>query len=151
MRVTVGDPVIIADWGGAQELAGKVTRVDPFGVTQFSALGVEEQRVYAVISFTSQPEDYAGLGHGFRVESRIVVWQDENALIVPASALFRSASTWAVFVVTDGTAELRTVEIGQNNGIQAQITDGLSEDGRVILYPSSGLSEGMDVAERVIN
>jgi HlyD family secretion protein len=151
VRVTVGDPVIIADWGGAQELAGKVTRVDPFGVTQFSALGVEEQRVNAVISFTSQPEDYAGLGHGFRVESRIVVWQDENALIVPASALFRSASTWAVFVVTDGTAELRTFEIGQNNGIQAQITDGLSEDDRVILYPSSGLSEGMDVAERVIN
>lgn len=151
VRVTVGDPVIIADWGGAQELAGKVIRVDPFGVTQFSALGVEEQRVNAVISFTSQPEDYTGLGHGFRVESRIVVWQDENALIVPAGALFRSGDAWAVFLVKDGSATQRRVEIGQNNGIQAHITSGLVEDDRVILYPSSGLSEGMDVTERVIN
>lgn len=151
VQVTVGDPVIIADWGGSRELAGKVIRVDPFGITQFSALGVEEQRVNAVIAFTSSPEDYVGLGHGFRVEARIVVWQASDTLIVPASALFRSRGAWAVFVVVEGKAQLRAIEVGPNNGIEAQVTSGLAQDDRVILYPSSGLSEGMKVAERVIN
>jgi len=151
VQVAVGDLVIVADWGGPMELAGEVTRVDPFGITQFSALGVEEQRVNAVIAFASPSSDYAGLGHGFRVEAQIVVWQAEDTLIVPASALFRNQGAWAVFVVVDGTAQLRTIEIGPNNGIQAQVTSGLIEGDSVILYPSSGLSAGMDVAERVIN
>lgn len=151
VQVTVGDPVIIGDWGGPTELRGEVVRVDPFGVTQFSALGVEEQRVNAVIAFASPSTDYPGLGHGFRVETQIVVWQVEDTLIVPSSALFRSRDVWAVFVVVDGTAQLRAIQIGPNNGIEAQVTDGLTEGDRVILYPSSGLSEGMSVAERVTN
>ena len=151
VQVTVGDPVIIADWGGAMELAGEVARVDPFGITQFSALGVEEQRVDAVIAFSSPSEDHKGLGHGFRVEAQIIVWQKEDALIVPASALFRNRDNWAVFVVADGVAQLRQIEIGQNNGIETEVVSGLSEGDRVILYPSSGLSDGMSVAERVIN
>ena len=151
VQVSVGDPVIISDWGGGTELAGEVIRVDPFGITRFSALGVEEQRVNAVIEFTNPTDHYTGLGHGFRVEARIIVWQAEDTLIVPSSALFRSGDAWAVFVVTDAAAALRRVEIGPNNGIQAQVTGGLSEGDQVILYPSSGLSDGMRVGERVIN
>lgn len=151
VQVAVGDPVIIADWGGATDLTGEVVRINPFGVTQFSALGVQEQRVDAVIAFTSPPEDYAGLGHGFRVEAQIIVWDAEDTLILPASSLFRNGDSWAVFVVVDGVAQLRTIEIGPNNGIEAEVMRGLSEGDRVILYPSSGLSEGMNVAERIIN
>jgi HlyD family secretion protein len=151
VQVAVGDPVIIDDWGGPTELKGVVIRVDPFGITQYSALGVEEQRVNAVIAFASPAEDYKGLGHGFRVEIQIVVWEAENTLLVPASALFRSREAWVVFVDVNGIAQLRTIEIGPNNGIEAQVKSGLSEGERVILYPSSGLSEGMRVTERVIN
>lgn len=151
VQVAVGDPVIIANWGRPAKLSGEVIRVDPFGTTQFSALGVEEQRVNAVVAFVSPSEDYAGLGHGFRAESQIVVWQAENVLIVPASALFRSRDAWAVFVAIDGAAQLCTIEIGPNNGVEAQVTGGLSDGDRVSLYPSSGLSEGMRVTERVVN
>jgi HlyD family secretion protein len=151
VQVAVGNPVIIADWGGVAELAGEVVRVDPFGITRFSALGVEEQRVDAVIALASPPEDYTGLGHGFRVETNIIVWEAKDTLIVPASALFRSRDTWAVFAVINGTAQLRSIEIGPNNGIQAEVISGLLEGERVILYPSSGLSEGMSIAERIIN
>lgn len=151
VQVAVGDPVIIDDWGGPTELKGVVIRVDPFGITQYSALGVEEQRVNAVIAFASPAEDYKGLGHGFRVEIQIVVWEAENTLLVPASALFRSREAWVVFVDVKGIAQLRTIELGPNNGIEAQVKSGLSEGERVILYPSSGLSEGMRVMERVIN
>ncbi len=150
VQVSPGDPVIITDWGGPNDLNGRVTRVDPFGITRFSALGVEEQRVNTVIDFTSPPEDYAGLGHGFRVETRIVVWEQDDTLVVPASALFRSGSEWAVFVANDGVARLRKVRIGAGNGLAAQVLDGLSEGDRVILYPASGLSDGMKVRQRVI-
>jgi HlyD family secretion protein len=151
VRVAPGNPVIITDWGGEADLSGEVVRVDPFGITRFSALGVEEQRVTSVIAFTSPPEAYAGLGHGFRVEARIVVWEEGDTLIVPASALFRNGQSWAVFVVEDGAARLRSIAIGPNNGVEAQVTEGLSEGDRVILYPSSGLSDGMAVAQREIN
>lgn len=151
VQVAIDDPVIIADWGGQTDLAGRVTSVDPFGITQFSALGVEEQRVNAAIAFESPPADYVGLGHGYRVETQIVVWQAEDTLIVPASALFRHQGEWAVFVVAEGMAVLRGIEIGPNNGIEAQVVGGLSEGDTVILYPSSGLSAGMSVAERVVN
>lgn len=151
VRVSPGDAVIVTDWGGANDLAGEVTRVDPFGVTQFSALGVEEQRVNTIIDFTSPATEYTGLGHGFRVETRIVVWEGRDTVIVPSSALFRHRERWATFVVEDGAASLRMVQIGPDNGIEAQVLDGLSEGARVVLYPSSGLVDGMRVAERVIN
>lgn len=136
---------------GPMDLVDKVIRLDPFGTTQFSALGVEERRVNALIAFVSPPADDKGLGHGHRIEAKIVVRQCDSTLITPASALFRRAKDWAVFVVTDGKAQLRKVEIGPNNGIEAQVKTRVSEGDRVILYPSSSLSESIIVAERVIN
>jgi HlyD family secretion protein len=73
VRVDVGDAVIIEDWGGEQPLEGVVERIEPFGFTKISALGVEEQRVNVIVRFASPPEARASLGHGFRVEARIVV------------------------------------------------------------------------------
>lgn len=151
VQVKAGDQVIIADWGGSTDLAGRVARVDPFGVTQFSALGVEEQRVNAVIDFEPSLTGETGLGHGFRVETRIIIWQARDTLIVPASALFRAQQDWAVFVALDGRAVLRQLTVGPNNGVEAQVLDGLAEGERVILYPSSGLKEGARIAERTMN
>ena len=148
VQVSPGARVLIEDWGGAEPLNGVVERVDPWGFTKFSALGVEEQRVNAVIRLVDARPRQRGLGHGFRVEARIVVWEDENALIVPSSALFRDGPAWAVLVVEDGTASLRRVEIGQNNGVQARVESGLEQGQRVILYPSSAHSEGAKVAQR---
>ncbi|QBF30361.1 efflux RND transporter periplasmic adaptor subunit [Thalassococcus sp. S3] len=151
VQVSVGDPVRIEDWGGADVLDGEVSRIDPFGVTEFSALGVEEQRVNTVIQFTSDPDTFDGLGHGFRVEAQIVVWQAEDTLIVPASALFRTGTDWAVFVAENGTAQRRIVEIGRNNGIEAELLSDLPEGMQVVLYPSAGLEDGARVAQRTLN
>lgn len=148
VRVAVGDPVEIDNWGGEDVLRGTVARIEPFGFTKFSALGVEEQRVNAVIRFTDPPEIRAGLGHGFRVEARIIVWQNEDALIVPSSALFRHETGWAVFVARAGRAVLTPVEAGRNNGIRAQILDGLMDGDEVVLYPSATLVDGARITPR---
>jgi HlyD family secretion protein len=150
VQVGLGDHVLIDDWGGPETLSGEVVRVDPFGVTKYSALGVEEQRVNVVIRFTDPPETRATLGHGYRVEVRIVVWEDDAALRVPSSALFRSGTDWAAFRVEDGTARLRKVAIGRNNGTSAQVLKGLSEGDTVVLYPSAALSDGTPVKQRRI-
>jgi len=150
VRVKAGDRVIVDNWGGPNSLGGVVTRVDPSGYTKYSALGVEEQRVGTIIEFTEAWEIRQSLGHGFRVEVKIVVWEDQNALVVPSSALFREANKWAVFTVDEGKASKRSVKIGQNNGLQAQVLEGLSEDENIILYPGANLIEGAAVEQRIV-
>lgn len=151
VQVSVGMRVIIDEWGGQVPIDGEVVRVDPFGVTTFSALGVEEQRVNTVIRFNSSVESFQGLGHGFRVETRIVIWEAEDVLSVPASALFREQGEWAVLRVDEGTMALQRVQIGRNNGVQAQVLAGLEAGDSVVLYPASGLSEGQRVRQREID
>ena len=150
VQVEVGDPVLVEDWGGTPALAGEVRRIDPFGITKFSALGVEEQRVPVTIAFTGPPDERLALGHGYRVETRIVVWQDAETLRVPASALFRTGDAWSVFAAEDGRATLRTIRIGRNNGIVAQVLEGLSPGDRVILYPSAAITDGDRIAQRSV-
>lgn len=148
VKVQAGDRVLITNWGGGGDLNGEVERIDPWGFTKYSALGVEEQRVNAVIQFIDPAESRATLGHGFRVETRIVVWEVAEAVIAPSSALFRDNGNWAVFVVEDGMTALRGVEVGQNNGIDAQVLAGLEAGETVVLYPSAGLMAGAKVAPR---
>lgn len=150
VQVETGNQVIIDDWGGPSALAGEVRRIDPFGITQFSALGVEEQRVPVTVALTGPPEERRALGHGYRVEARIVVWQDDEALRVPSSALFRTGDDWSVFVAENGRAELRTIQIDRNNGIIAEVLDGLAPEDQVVLYPSAAIEDGVSIAERAV-
>jgi HlyD family secretion protein len=71
-------------------LKGKVRRVEPYGFTKVSALGIEEQRVNVIIDFADAPERWQRLGHGYRVETRIVLWRGDDVVKLPLSALFRS-------------------------------------------------------------
>lgn len=151
VRIEVGDPVIIDDWGGPDPLQGEVRRIDPFGITKFSALGVEEQRVPVTVALTGTPEDRRALGHGYRVEARIITWSTEDALLVPASALFRGDRGWAVFVETAGKAERRDLDVGHTNGTEAEVLDGLVVGERVILYPSSAVATGVTITRRTVD
>ncbi|MAM37011.1 MAG: RND transporter [Erythrobacter sp.] len=148
VQVAPGNRVLIDNWGGARPLEGVVARIEPQGFTKVSALGVEEQRVNTIVRLAASRAGRPSLGSGFRVEARIVVWEAPNAMIVPASALFREQAGWAVFVVVDGKAELRKVRIGRNNGVQAQVLEGLKKGETVILYPASDLADGTRVERR---
>ena len=150
VQVSQGDPVSIEDWGGAVTLHGEVSRIDPFGITKISALGVEEQRVPVVISLASPPKDRAGLGHGYRVETRIIVWRAEEVLRVPSSALFRTGDAWSVFVLVDGKAIQRQIEISHNNGTQAQALSGLLQGDQVVIYPSAAIQNGTAITRRIV-
>ena len=67
---------------------------------------------------------------------------------VPIGALFRSVGSWSVFVVEDGLAKIRNVEIGQMNQSQAEVLAGLQVDQDIILYPNDKLEDGSLVEMR---
>lgn len=142
VKVSPGDRVIIDKWGGDKALAGIVNRIEPLGFTKVSALGVEEQRVKTIIDFAERNDDER-LGDGFRVEVKIVVWEDNAALRVPASALFRTGEDWAVFKVVNKRARRAIVEIGRNNGVDAEVLSGLEEGSEIILFPGGDMEDGV--------
>ncbi len=148
VKIKPGDRVIVDDWGGDTPLEGKVRLVEPFGFTKISALGIEEQRVNVVIDFISSQTEWQNLGHGYRVETRVVTEDRRNVLNVPIGALFRSGDQWAVFVDDDGTARLTEITLGQRNTLNAEITGGLNEGDMVILHPSDAITDGVSVTRR---
>ncbi|MDG1416455.1 MAG: HlyD family efflux transporter periplasmic adaptor subunit [Maricaulis sp.] len=148
VQVSPGQRVLIADWGGAYDIEGIVDRVDPWAFTKFSALGVEEQRVNTMIRFADPADRPASLGHGYRVVTRIIIWEQEDALVVPSSALFRVGEHWSVYAVRNGRARSVRVEIDRNNGLQAHILSGLEEGDSVVLFPSSAITDNTAVTAR---
>jgi HlyD family secretion protein len=147
VRVEEGASVWIEGWGG-ELLKGRVRRVEPYGFTKVSALGIEEQRVNVLIDFEDPPEAWRRLGHGYRVEVRIVIWSAEDVLRVPIAALFRDGNDWQIFLLSDGAAERRSILLGHYNNLAAEVRDGLREGDQVVLYPSDRVSEGTRIISR---
>ena len=144
VRVSPGAAVLIEQWGGGHTLHARVRRVEPSGFMKVSALGVEEQRVNVVIDFTN-PAEAARLGDGYRVEVRIVLWQEDDVLKVPVGALFRQGDGWAVFVVEEGRVRRQTVQLGQRNENEGQRSGGLEAGTTIVLHPPDTLTEGARV------
>jgi len=140
---------MIDQWGGNRTLEGRVKRVEPSGFTKISALGVEEQRVNVILDFAAPEEAWAALGDGYRVEVRIVVWENPSVLKVPTSTLFRAGDKWATYVVNGDRVNHTPVEIGHQTGQEAEVLSGLSDGARVVVHPSDTLTDGARVAERV--
>ena len=147
-RIPTGAPTVIERWGGKNPLRGHVRIVEPSAFTKLSALGVEEQRVNVIIDMDEDRELWLRLGDGYRVEARISVWEGKGVLRVPASAVFRSEEAWATFVVEEGAAVLRTVEIGETNGLETEVLSGVEEGDSVIAYPSDSVRDGVSVKAR---
>jgi HlyD family secretion protein len=147
VKIRPGAKAILEHWGGDAPLTGRVRLVEPSAFTKVSALGMEEQRVNVVIDILDPPAKRGALGDALRVEARIVTWEREDVLKVPAGALFRHAG-WAVYVAARGRARLRPVRVGPSDGLETQVLDGLLENESVILHPSDLVGEGVRVTRR---
>ncbi|MEL6854572.1 MAG: HlyD family efflux transporter periplasmic adaptor subunit [Cyanobacteria bacterium J06607_13] len=157
VKIDPGDEILIEQWGGEATLRGTVAYIEPSAFTETSALGVEEQRVNVIGNFApaAQPAEQTGqtvsdrpLGDGYRIEARIVIWEDSNVLQVPVSALYRCDQAWCVFKINEDQAEPVEVEIGQRNPMVAAVEAGLALGDRVILHPSEQIEAGQKVAPR---
>ncbi len=143
VKIAPGATTLVEEWGGEETLRARVRLVEPSGFTKISALGVEEQRVNVIADFV---EPQTALADGYRIEARIVVWQAEDVIQAPASAIFRRGDAWQVFVLERGRARRRPIEVGQRNAAAVQVLAGLQEGETVIVHPSDQVDDGTRVA-----
>lgn len=148
VRIKPGTRVLFERWGGDAELEGRVRVVEPAGFTKVSALGVEEQRVLVIADITSAPGMWASLGDGYRVEAGFILWEAEDVLQVPSSALFRYGDGFAVFAVQGGKAVRREVVLGHGNGLRAEVVSGLASGTLIITHPDDSIEDGTNVRTR---
>ncbi len=146
VRVRPGMAAFIDHWGGKEALAARVRSIEPSGFTKVSALGVEEQRVRVLLDLAAPPDEWRTLGDNFRVEVHIVAWQRDSVLRAPGAALFRRADAWAAFVVDDGRARVRTLQIGEMSPDSAEVRGGAQAGDVFILRPGESLRDGARVA-----
>lgn len=147
-QIKPGTAVQLSNWGGPDVLTGQVRLIEPAAFTKVSALGVEEQRVNAIIDITSPPEKWQALGDGFKVDVRVLVQVVENAVMIPVSALFPVGARSGLFVLDKGHARLKEIEVAARNGALAWVKTGLTKDTQVIVYPDTKLKDGDRVKTR---
>lgn len=145
VAIKPGAPVILVQWGGAEPLRARVRLVEPSAFTKISALGVEEQRVYVVADFIDPIERRPTLGDSYRIEARVVVWENASVLRAQSGGLFQRTGGWHAYVDDAGRARLRDVKVGRNNGMEAEVLEGLREGDRVIVYPGDKVADGARV------
>lgn len=162
VRLEEGMVVWFERWGREEPVEGRVRRIEPGGFTRISALGVEEQRVLVIADFVAPREQWQRLGDAYRVNARFVLWELDDVLRLPGSAVFRrqksraaagidgpeSEPGWAVFTVDNGRARLRAVEVGQRGGRYVHLLAGLAEGERVIVHPPRELEDGSRIRLR---
>ena len=142
VKLRPGMQILLDEWGGKSALQARVRMVEPVAFTTISALGVEEQRVTVVADPVGS---LAELADGYRVEARIVIWQQDAVLKIPGSSVFRIGERWHVFIVEQDRAHLRAVQIGQRNRDDVQILSGLDAGMQVVTFPGNQLSEGVKI------
>ncbi|MDO4904128.1 MAG: HlyD family efflux transporter periplasmic adaptor subunit [Lautropia sp.] len=151
VRLKPGMPVRIPRWGGDEVLQALVVRVEPGGFTKTSALGVEEQRTRVIVDILSPHDRWAALGDAYRVELDFILQHLDDALQVPASALFRihdkgtdgkPVAGWALYRVEEGRARRTPVKTGLRSATAVQILDGVKESDAVIAQPDDRIQDG---------
>ena len=116
---------------------GKVVSVSP-GLREAGGREVGE-----VVGEIADPG--AKLPANAAVEVQIVTGEKSNALVVPRASLLRDGDKRYVYVLDDGRARRREVEVGLLGLNDAEVTAGLKENETVILPGSVPLSDGLRV------
>lgn len=151
VQVQEGDPVeIFAAATEDHPMKGVVERIYPTGFTKVSSLGVEQQRVLVIVRFAeNSPENFSDLqklGPEYRVRVRIITESKDEAVIVPRTALIRTANgSWQVFAVRDGKAKRTDVSLGLTNDRDVEIVTGLAAGDLVIVAPDAELQDHLNV------
>lgn len=148
VKVTPGTRVIFTRWGGENPLEGRVQRIEADGRTKISALGVEEQRVPVIVDITAPEQERRGLGAGYRVEASFVLWEADDVLQIPSSAVFPYDGSSAVFVVEQNIARRRIVKLGRKAGLNVELLEGVRPGERLVLHPDNSIDDGKRVQQR---
>jgi multidrug efflux pump subunit AcrA (membrane-fusion protein) len=120
-----------------RSFAGTVHHISPSVTPNSRTLTVEAQ--------VENPDGLLKPGQFATV--RILQSQADPAVLVPARAVRTEGGTSRVFVIKDGRAEQRLVQLGQTEGDLVEIKSGVSADEQVTTSNVDLLSDGMPVRQ----
>ncbi|MDK9557529.1 HlyD family efflux transporter periplasmic adaptor subunit [Marinobacter sp. M216] len=141
VKLTPGVRTRLTGWGGTT-LDATVIRVEPVGFEDISALGVEEQRVQVVADIVSPVDEWKMLGDGYRVDATFILWEADDVLRIPASAIFDHEGGRHVFQAVEDRARLTPIVTGRSNGLYTVVKEGLAEGDEVVRHPDRQLEDG---------
>jgi len=136
-RVHVGQPADVAvDAFPALRLAGHVITIGTLGRSAADR-PFDEKRFGITVALDGSNRD---LRPDMTARATITVADRPHVLTVPVAALDQQGGGWVVSVVRGWATETRRVTVGENNGFDAEILDGLHEGEKVSLVrgPADG-------------
>jgi HlyD family secretion protein len=101
-----------------------------------------------ILDLTDPRSQWQRLGHAYRVDVHVVIWESEAVDIVPLTALFRHEDGWALFIAEQGVARMRKVSIGHRSGLDVEVTDGITSGELVVVNPSERIEDGTPIQSR---
>jgi HlyD family secretion protein len=139
-KVRVGDRVLLTDW---PDVVCAVEKISPKVREEMSELGIAQKRVDVEISM----DDFEGFVLGADMDVEIVIDEKDGVVVVPRKAVFSLDGTDFVYVVQDGRAALRGVEVGLKGEDFYEIAANLEEGEIVIVSPDGALANGSRVKD----
>jgi len=145
MRLSIGSEVRMEPAAGLAVIMGKVKRIEPAGFTKLSSLGVEQQRVNAIVEITG---DHQKLGVGYRLQARFLTGAKPDALIVPRFSVLQAPDrTFYVLKVDGGKLKKQPLKIGLRSDLEMEVINGLSPNDSIVAKPDTTMKEGMRVSD----
>lgn len=136
--VQVGDAVAVTSESFAGALSGAVHRIGP-------SVAVDS-RSFPVEARVDNPG--CAVKPGTFARASILLAGTRRGVLVPDTALVQFAGNPRVYVVADGKARERVVELGPRSGGRVLVTKGVAAGEAVVVTGASVLSDGMPVAVR---
>jgi len=127
---------------GLERFEGRVEKIYPKAFSKISDLGIEQKRVRVDISMENAA---LNLRPGDDVDIRILKDEANDVVLVPDDSVFQLDGQNYVFVIENGRAVLRMVEIGLEGEEFVEVKEGVNEGERVILSPDEKIKEGIKV------
>jgi RND family efflux transporter MFP subunit len=137
-EVTVGQSVSImtSAWPD-KNFSGRIARISPNVSSDSRTLTVEAEIDNS--SGILKPGQFATV--------RILQPKPLPAVLVPARAVRTEAGVSRVFVIKDGHAQQRLVQVGQTEGDLVEVKSGISADEQVATSNVEQLSDGMAIKQ----
>jgi HlyD family secretion protein len=123
------------------DIACRVEKVSPKVREEMSELGIAQKRVDVEIS----AGDFEGFVLGGDAELEIVTDEAANVITAPKKAVFALDGRDCVYVVIDGRAAIRPVELGLKGKDAYEIKSALEEGEQVIVSPDGAITHGVRV------
>jgi membrane fusion protein (multidrug efflux system) len=139
-KLALGQPAeITADAVPGQVFEGRIALITPRVDSQTATFPVKIE--------VSDPDGLLRPGMFARVG--VVFDRRQDAIQVPRSALLDDEGPPTVFVLEDGKARERTLELGLSNGSFIEVLSGVGRDDQVVTVGQGALKDGTEV--RVVN